>query len=78
MGQVGLNDPMRRVYMIGDNPESDIRGANGYQSPHGSQWKSILVKTGVYKDGTVPSTKPTVIVDDVQEAVRWAVEDAQK
>jgi len=78
VGQVGLNDPMRRVYMIGDNPESDIRGANGYQSPHGSQWKSILVKTGVYKDGTVPSTKPTVIVDDVQDAVRWAVEDAQK
>ncbi|KAK5717087.1 hypothetical protein LTR15_008976 [Elasticomyces elasticus] len=76
-GQVGLNDPLRRVYMVGDNPESDIRGANNYQSQHGSQWRSLLVKTGVYQDGTVPSCEPTVIVKDVGEAVRWAVEDAK-
>ncbi|KAK5111888.1 hypothetical protein LTR62_004620 [Meristemomyces frigidus] len=75
-GHVGLNDPLRRVYMVGDNPESDIRGANNYQSPHGSEWKSILVKTGVYQEGTTPSVQPTVIVGDVGEAVRWAVEDA--
>ncbi|KAK5679550.1 hypothetical protein LTS10_008371 [Elasticomyces elasticus] len=76
-GQVGLNDPLRRVYMVGDNPESDIRGANNYQSQHGSQWRSLLVKTGVYQDGTVPACEPTVIVKDVSEAVRWAVEDAK-
>ncbi|KAK3674238.1 hypothetical protein LTR78_005707 [Recurvomyces mirabilis] len=77
-GQQGLNDPLRKVYMVGDNPESDIRGANNYQSPHGSQWKSILVKTGVYQDGAEPTAKPTVTVSNVEEAVTWAVEDAKK
>ncbi|KAK0251168.1 hypothetical protein LTS09_013677 [Friedmanniomyces endolithicus] len=76
-GQRGLNDPLRRVYMVGDNPESDIRGANEYKSPHGSLWRSLLVKTGVYQKGTVPSCEPTVILKDVGEAVRWAVEDAK-
>lgn len=77
-GHVGLNDPLRRVYMVGDNPESDIRGANNYQSPHGSRWKSILVETGVYKAGSEPSCRPDVIVGSVREAVEWAVEDAKR
>ena len=77
-GQVGLNDPLRRVYMIGDNPESDIRGANDYESPHGSQWTSILVRTGVYKGDGEPSCQPDIILDDVQKAVEWAIEDATK
>jgi HAD superfamily hydrolase (TIGR01456 family) len=78
-GNVGLNDPLRRVYMVGDNPESDIRGANSYQSPHGSQWKSVLVRTGVYQEGTQPAegAEPTIVVKDVHEAVQWAVEDAR-
>ncbi|KAF7196925.1 hypothetical protein HII31_01843 [Pseudocercospora fuligena] len=75
---IGLNDPLRQVYMIGDNPESDIRGANNYQSPHGSKWTSILLRTGVYQDGTEPSCKPDVIKDNVLQAVEWAVEDAKK
>ena len=75
---VGLNDPLRKVYMIGDNPESDIRGANNYQSPHGTKWTSILVKTGVYKEGTEPSCQPHVFADDVLRAVEWAIEDAKK
>lgn len=75
---VGLNDPLRRVYMIGDNPESDIRGANNYVSPHGSDWTSILVRTGVYQDGTEPKYKPDIIQDNVLKAVEWAVEDAKK
>ncbi|KAI7387403.1 HAD-superfamily hydrolase [Hortaea werneckii] len=77
-GQVGLNDPLRKVYMVGDNPESDIAGANGYSSPQGSEWKSLLVRTGVYQEGTEPAHKPTAIVDGVQEAVQWAIEDARK
>ncbi|KAI7362040.1 HAD-superfamily hydrolase, partial [Hortaea werneckii] len=77
-GQVGLNDPLRKVYMVGDNPESDIAGANGYRSPHGSEWKSLLVRTGVYQEGTEPAHKPSAIVDGVQEAVQWAIEDARK
>lgn len=76
-GQVGLNDPLKRVYMVGDNCESDIRGANTYKSPYGSKWSSILVKTGVYQGGT-PSCEPTVTVEDVGEAVKWAIDDASK
>lgn len=78
--QRGLNDPLKRVYMIGDNPESDIRGANEYRSPHGTVWRSVLVKTGVYRadEGKEPAYRPDVIVEDVLEAVEWAVEDAKK
>ncbi|KAI0805136.1 HAD-like domain-containing protein [Xylaria sp. FL0064] len=65
-----------RVYMIGDNPESDIRGANEYRSPHGTEWASILVRTGVWsmeRDGE-PKYTPDAIVDDVKGAVKWALE----
>ncbi|WEW60561.1 aspartyl/asparaginyl-tRNA synthetase [Emydomyces testavorans] len=34
--------PLRNVYMIGDNPESDIRGANSFNSTTGAEWTSIL------------------------------------
>lgn len=87
--------PLKRVYMVGDNPglwlpspfsavfmlttrtESDIRGANTYESPLGTDWKSVLVKTGVYQEGSEPSWKPTTIVGDVYDAVRYAVEDSK-
>ncbi|KAI0908683.1 HAD-like domain-containing protein [Ustulina deusta] len=68
--------PLTRVYMVGDNPESDIRGANEYASPHGTEWASILVRTGVWnkdRDGE-PKHKPTAVVDDVKSAVKWALE----
>jgi len=57
--------------MIGDNPESDIAGANG------AGWKSILVHTGVYdpSEGR-PTHTPTVEAEDVQKAVWWAFKDA--
>ncbi|KAK9364385.1 HAD-hyrolase-like-domain-containing protein [Lipomyces kononenkoae] len=55
--------------MIGDNPASDIVGGNGYG------WYSILVRTGVFKDGDQlhAAAKPKVIVDDVLEAVMHAI-----
>ncbi|KAL6826260.1 HAD-like domain-containing protein [Trichoderma camerunense] len=68
--------PLRRVYMIGDNPESDIRGANEFAPADGTEWVSILVKTGVWKETAAerePRYKPTVIVDDVVEAIAWAM-----
>ncbi|WVF72738.1 TIGR01456 family HAD hydrolase [Kwoniella sp. CBS 6097] len=63
------NGPMN-VYMVGDNPLSDIDGANR----HG--WSSILVRTGVFRDpnGEIPSHRPTVICDDVEKGVEWAIE----
>lgn len=66
--------PLKTVYMVGDNPESDIRGANEYDSKHGTEWTSVLVKTGVWSpergDGGI---KPKMIVDDVKAAVEWAL-----
>ncbi|KAE8148721.1 aspartyl-tRNA synthetase [Aspergillus avenaceus] len=68
------NIPLRNVYMIGDNPESDIQGANTYRSPHGSQWHSLLVRTGVYGGGE-PTWVPETIVDNPEETPAAAPAD---
>ncbi|KAB8270896.1 aspartyl-tRNA synthetase [Aspergillus minisclerotigenes] len=60
------NIPLRNVYMIGDNPESDIQGANTYRSPYGSNWHSLLVRTGVYSGGE-PTWTPESIHDNPEE-----------
>lgn len=61
--------PKPSLYMVGDNPESDIAGANA------AGWKSILVHTGVYDPHRgPPSYQPTRQAGDVAEAVRWALE----
>lgn len=67
--------PLRRVYMIGDNPESDIRGANTYRSKFGSEWHSILVRTGVYRGGQ-STWIPKATVENVQKAVEWALKSS--
>ncbi|VUC26538.1 unnamed protein product [Clonostachys rosea] len=65
---------IQRVYMVGDNPESDIRGANDYRSPEGTAWRSILVKTGVWDpERGSPSCEPTHRADNVNRAVQWAL-----
>lgn len=45
----GLSAPhkLQHIYAVGDNPKSDVRGANAA----GGHWRSILVCTGVYKGG---------------------------
>jgi len=72
-------DQLKRVYMVGDNPESDIKGANTYVSPRGIEWISLLTRTGVYKDrpGHKPTWKPRKIVDDVKAAVQYALHDSE-
>ncbi|KAI8937577.1 hypothetical protein NX059_005291 [Plenodomus lindquistii] len=65
-------DRLRRVYMVGDNPASDIAGGNNYKSPLGTEWASILVETGVYMAGTKPAHQPRKVVGDVWDAVKWA------
>ena len=62
--------------MIGDNPESDIAGANNYKSPHGTEWVSILVKTGVWRGGP-PAHEPNLVMKDVFAAVQWALQDGE-
>ncbi|KAM0748710.1 HAD-superfamily hydrolase [Meredithblackwellia eburnea MCA 4105] len=57
-----------RVYMVGDNPRSDIAGANAFG------WESILVRTGVFRGkDTDAEHKPTVVKDDVLDGVLWAL-----
>jgi HAD-hyrolase-like len=47
----------------------DIAGANG------ANWSSVLVKTGVYDPSQGhPSYPPNHCADDVEEAVKWALE----
>ncbi|SGZ46344.1 CIC11C00000005037 [Sungouiella intermedia] len=77
LGELSLQDkitlqmpPASTVYFVGDTPESDIRFANS----HDDSWFSILVKTGVYQDGTVPKYKPKHLCDNVLEAVKFAIE----
>lgn len=58
------------VYMVGDNPASDIDGANRIG------WRSLLVRTGVYSDGDdVPAgMRPTEgTFDSVLDAVQHIV-----
>jgi HAD superfamily hydrolase (TIGR01456 family) len=55
------------VYMIGDNPKSDIQGANAA----GKHWFSILVRTGLFKgenDETFPARH---VVDTVYDAIQF-------
>ena len=60
---VGLFD---RVYMIGDNPHADIRGANNA----GDLWRSVLVRTGVFSGAANDPLDPADFVfDNVGEAV---------
>ncbi|KAI1119497.1 HAD-like domain-containing protein [Nemania sp. NC0429] len=70
----GTNNHIKRVYMIGDNPESDIKGANAYQSAFETEWRSVLVETGVYVAESLPAHKPSHIARNVQDAVKWALQ----
>lgn len=57
------------VWMVGDNTESDIKGAVDFG------WSSALVRTGVYKDHNgPPNYKPTILVDNVEQAVIQAIQ----
>ncbi|KAG6353446.1 hypothetical protein INS49_005627 [Diaporthe citri] len=69
---------IKTVYMIGDNPESDICGAIRADETSSLAWRSVLVETGVHKADMVPAYAPTETKTDVWEAVRWAVSHETK
>lgn len=71
----GTSNRIKTVYMIGDNPESDIKGCNRYKSPFRTAWKSVLVETGVYRAGTRPTHTPTRVASSCKDAVEWALQD---
>jgi HAD superfamily hydrolase (TIGR01456 family) len=72
----GWDLPLKRVYMIGDNPESDIAGANNFESELGTEWISVLVNTGVHNP-KIPLDRlphrPKLNFDDVYRAVEWVM-----
>ena len=53
---------------IGDNPVSDIRGANNA----GKGWSSVLLKSGIYQEGhvLVETDMPDMICEDVLHAFK--------
>lgn len=65
---------LKRVYMIGDNPKSDICGALMADQESHLTWRSVLVETGIHEAGDVPEHEPTVIKENVLEAVKWVLE----
>lgn len=81
---------LKVVYMIGDNPASDINGVfqwNKYmrysettRQALGPWWKSCLVRTGVWKEDAAPFDRltwdktPTHAVNDVRSAVKLVLE----
>lgn len=69
-----IDKPPRAVYFIGDSPDSDIRGTNEFNEISDIEWTSILVKTGIFQDGTEPSFAPAHTADNVLDAVKYAVE----
>ncbi|CAI5715263.1 unnamed protein product [Hyaloperonospora brassicae] len=66
---------VERIYMVGDNPKTDIRGAN----EAGGRWKSVLTLTGMHtgpeNDVEYPAYK---VVDDVVQALAFAKRDFAK
>lgn len=74
-GQAPKTSPFRKVYMVGDNPASDIAGGNNYG------WQTILVRTGVFQDDDFVNDKagklarPTVgVFDDVEKGVDYVLD----
>ncbi|KAJ5887905.1 phosphatidyl synthase [Penicillium taxi] len=70
----GIDKPPGTVYFVGDTPESDVRGTNEYNKISDNEWYSILVKTGVWQEGTSPRFPPKKICNNVFDAVRFATE----
>ncbi|EFA75173.1 hypothetical protein PPL_11247 [Heterostelium album PN500] len=66
-----LSSP-RHIYAIGDNPQSDIKGANQLES---EGWVSILVRTGIFKGTENDKVNPAkYVVNDVLDAVKLILE----
>ncbi|KAH7316154.1 hypothetical protein KP509_21G080400 [Ceratopteris richardii] len=61
-----------RLYMIGDNPYTDILGAKQAGAP----WFSILTRTGCFKgEDNHDQYKADLVVDDVLEAVQYIMKE---
>jgi HAD superfamily hydrolase (TIGR01456 family) len=57
----------KTIYAIGDNPESDIRGAN----ESGDEFFSILVRTGIFKGENSKEYPAKYVCDSIAEAFQF-------
>jgi ribonucleotide monophosphatase NagD (HAD superfamily) len=59
----------KNLYMVGDNPASDIVGGNAYG------WNTCLVRTGVFQGGDNDEVNPASfgVFANVLEAVKTAI-----
>ncbi|KAG2767178.1 hypothetical protein JG687_00011011 [Phytophthora cactorum] len=63
---------VERIYMVGDNPKTDIRGAN----EAGGRWKSVLTLTGMHNGPENHEEHPAYeVVDNVAQALAFIKED---
>ncbi|AOA61358.1 hypothetical protein PP7435_CHR1-0073 [Komagataella phaffii CBS 7435] len=76
LGRTPERSPFREIYMIGDNPASDIEGGNR------AHWNTVLVRTGVFQDHDLVHDTENLIArpshgvfDNVEAAVRGVLED---
>ena len=71
-----IDKPPATVYFVGDTPESDIRGTNEYNESGLAEndWYSILVRTGIFQEGTKPRYTPRAAVDTVLDAVKHGIQ----
>jgi len=61
--------------MVGDNPVTDIQGANRA----GNHWISILTRTGMHTNVDNDLTHPAdVVVDDALAGLTWIVDQESK
>ena len=58
---------------FGDNPATDIQGANLY----GGKWKSVLVRTGVFssREGNDVMHPAHIVASDVGDAVEMILKE---
>eukprot|EP00638_Chattonella_subsalsa_P009869 CAMPEP_0117743924 /NCGR_PEP_ID=MMETSP0947-20121206/6435_1 /TAXON_ID=44440 /ORGANISM="Chattonella subsalsa, Strain CCMP2191" /LENGTH=319 /DNA_ID=CAMNT_0005560739 /DNA_START=232 /DNA_END=1192 /DNA_ORIENTATION=+ len=63
---MNLSPQLSKIFMIGDNPAADVRGANNA----GDRWSSVLVRTGLFEGHHPPTADPPDhIFDCVQSAI---------
>ncbi|POM78775.1 TIGR01456 family HAD hydrolase [Phytophthora palmivora] len=66
------HEDVERIYMVGDNPKTDIRGAN----ETGGRWKSVLTLTGMHNGPENHEEHPAYeVVDDVAQALAFIKKD---
>ncbi|ETW01270.1 TIGR01456 family HAD hydrolase [Aphanomyces invadans] len=67
-------EELATIYMVGDNPYTDIKGAKAA----GDVWKSVLTKTGMFQGvGNHVEHPADAVVADVGKGLQWILDDAQ-